>query len=316
MDFSVHNYIEPARLAKLTSLQEKFLKHAMNAFPKAKRIVYSTCSLYPEENERVVTNSVMVSRARWRVQDVKELLKGQWNNFGSNMYGSIGVRCLYAKPDSDLTTGFFLAVLDREPKDAEKSQKNGEETNGENNEADKKSQKRKSKKDDDGVGVQNDVLEDATQDGNERKKNKKKKNKISESNGDDSIAPAEQNGDTDLIAENIVEVEEFKEQRKKKKKEKREKEVTENQIDEETTPVETVDEEVVTKKKKKKKRKESETAEAEEINVVAEVDKEIQNKKKKKRSKDELLDENVVANTDEAPKKKKKKHKRETTEVE
>ncbi|XP_011564289.3 28S rRNA (cytosine-C(5))-methyltransferase [Plutella xylostella] len=317
MDFSVHNYIEPARLAKLTSLQEKFLKHAMNAFPKAKRIVYSTCSLYPEENERVVTNSVMVSRARWRVQDVKELLKGQWNNFGSNMYGSIGVRCLYAKPDSDLTTGFFLAVLDREPKDAERSQKNGDETNGENNEVDKKSLKRKSKKDDDGVDdVQNDVLENATQDGNERKKNKKKKNKISESNGDEYIAPAEQNGDTDIMAENNVEVEESK-KRKKKKKVKREKEVTENVIDEETsTPVDTVNEEVVTKKKKKKKRNESETAEAEEINVVAEVDNEIQNKKKKKRSKDDLLDENVVANTDEAPKKKKKKHKRETTEVE
>ncbi|XP_068629400.1 28S rRNA (cytosine-C(5))-methyltransferase [Battus philenor] len=122
MDFCVHNYIEETRLAKLTSLQEKFLKHAMNSFPKAKRIVYSTCSLYPEENERVITNIVKTSRAKWRVQDVKELLKGQWNNFGSGMYGSIGTRCLYAKPDSDFTTGFFLAVLDRDQKDVEKKE--------------------------------------------------------------------------------------------------------------------------------------------------------------------------------------------------
>ncbi|KAJ0180327.1 hypothetical protein K1T71_003731 [Dendrolimus kikuchii] len=120
MDLSVHNYIEEVRLAKLTSLQEKFLKHAMNSFPNAKRIVYSTCSIFPEENERVITNVVKTSRAKWRVLDVKELLKGQWKNFGSAMYGSIGTRCMYAKPDSDFTTGFFLAVLDRDPKDLEK----------------------------------------------------------------------------------------------------------------------------------------------------------------------------------------------------
>ncbi|CAK1582275.1 unnamed protein product, partial [Parnassius mnemosyne] len=124
MELCVHNYIEDTRLAKLTSLQEKFLKHAMNSFPKAKRIVYSTCSLFPEENERVITNIVKTSRAKWRVQDVKELLKGQWNNFGSGMYGSIGTRCMYAKPDSDFTTGFFLAVLDRDQKELEKKEKN------------------------------------------------------------------------------------------------------------------------------------------------------------------------------------------------
>lgn len=122
MELCVHNYIEDTRLAKLTSLQEKFLKHAMNAFPKAKRIVYSTCSLFPEENERVITNVVKASRAKWKVQEIKELLKGQWNNFGSTMYGSMGSRCMYAKPDSDFTIGFFLAVLDRDPKDAEKRQ--------------------------------------------------------------------------------------------------------------------------------------------------------------------------------------------------
>ncbi|XP_059060693.1 28S rRNA (cytosine-C(5))-methyltransferase [Achroia grisella] len=133
MELCVHSYIDATRLSKLTSLQEKFLKHAMNAFPKAKRIVYSTCSLFPEENERVITNVVKTSRAKWRVQDVKELLKGNWNNIGSGMYGSMGNRCLYARPDSDLTIGFFLAVLDRDEKDLEKGQKSESTDSGQNN---------------------------------------------------------------------------------------------------------------------------------------------------------------------------------------
>lgn len=88
----------------------------MNSFPKANKIVYSTCSLFPQENERVISNVVKSSRAKWKVLNVKDLLKGHWNNFGSGMYGEIGTRCLYARPDSDLTTGFFLAVLERDPK--------------------------------------------------------------------------------------------------------------------------------------------------------------------------------------------------------
>lgn len=41
------------RLYKLCGLQFKLLSHAMRDFPSAKKIVYSTCSLYQEENERV-----------------------------------------------------------------------------------------------------------------------------------------------------------------------------------------------------------------------------------------------------------------------
>lgn len=114
MELCTQTYTDESRLKKLTNFQEKFLKHAMNSFPNAKRIVYSTCSVFPEENERVITNIVKASRAKWIVRDVKDLLKGQWNNCGSGMYGRMGTRCIYARPDTDFTTGFFVAVLDRE----------------------------------------------------------------------------------------------------------------------------------------------------------------------------------------------------------
>lgn len=41
------------RLFKLSCLQAKILEHAMSEFPNVKRIAYSTCSLYPQENEEV-----------------------------------------------------------------------------------------------------------------------------------------------------------------------------------------------------------------------------------------------------------------------
>lgn len=41
------------RLFQLGGLQIRMLVHAMNDFPEAKRIVYSTCSTNAEENEHV-----------------------------------------------------------------------------------------------------------------------------------------------------------------------------------------------------------------------------------------------------------------------
>lgn len=41
------------RLILLSGLQARMLQHAMKMFYQAKKIVYSTCSIYPEENEQV-----------------------------------------------------------------------------------------------------------------------------------------------------------------------------------------------------------------------------------------------------------------------
>ncbi|XP_026501597.2 28S rRNA (cytosine-C(5))-methyltransferase [Vanessa tameamea] len=209
MDLHVHNYIEDTRLARLTSLQEKFLKHAMNSFPNAKRIVYSTCSLFPEENERVITNVVKTSRAKWRVQDVKELLKGQWNNFGSGMYGSMGTRCLYAVPNSDFTTGFFLAVLDRDPKDMEKSQESAVEAKNHNKmknedmlseveteEKDNNKKKKKKKiKVENTDGLISNIEEEADMQNEDEpkgiEKRKKKKKDVLEMSNDDNVGNTE-----------------------------------------------------------------------------------------------------------------------------
>ncbi|KAJ8722909.1 hypothetical protein PYW07_004089 [Mythimna separata] len=319
MDFCVHSYIESTRLAKLTSLQEKFLKHAMNAFPKAKRIVYSTCSVFPEENERVITNVVKTSRAKWRVQDVKELLKGQWNNFGSGMYGSMGTRCLYAKPESDFTTGFFLAVLDRDQKDLEKSlnaekkmQKEWKSINkskSKNKESDEVSEKGQSNNVVDEHEDVEHITEINDEDVEEKPKSKKKKHKVDidvNENGDADSKVTEEsdespkkkkkkrkNDENNQPVENIIEqlsdlvVESTDEVPRKKKKKNKHKEI---EVDVEVNNVEDTNDtsDVPTKSKKKKKRKcdpeETESMETQIIDLV--VDEGDVPKKKKKKNKD------------------------------
>ncbi|XP_045781577.1 28S rRNA (cytosine-C(5))-methyltransferase-like [Maniola jurtina] len=248
MDLSVHSYVEETRISKLTSLQEKFLKHAMNAFPNAKRIVYSTCSIFPEENERVVTNIVKASRAKWRVKDVRELLKGQWNNFGSGMYGSMGTRCLYAKAESDFTIGFFLAVLDRGFRDSENKQDenkvandhgekfkdkikkrgDGNDTNNEKHDARDDQEKQQTKKKhrdseyhnkEDGPNLEG-FVEGMNEENNIPKNKKKKRNKVSESSVQNEDSHNKTTNNSDEINEKIGKNIDIPNLKKKKRKSK------------------------------------------------------------------------------------------------
>ena len=100
------------RLKKLAGFQIKILKHALKNFPKARRVVYSTCSLNPEENEEVIRD-IISQCPTFKLLRASDLLPAPWLNFGSSKYGEIGNRCLYARPDVDFTNGFFIAAFER-----------------------------------------------------------------------------------------------------------------------------------------------------------------------------------------------------------
>ena len=53
-----HNRVskEPSRLEKLTGMQKTLLQHAVTQFPNVQVVCYSTCSVFEEENEQVVTD--------------------------------------------------------------------------------------------------------------------------------------------------------------------------------------------------------------------------------------------------------------------
>lgn len=70
------------RLSVLSNFQLKLLLHAFQ-FPSAKKITYSTCSKYAEENELVILealNSPNVRKAGWRILKREEQISGmrQW----------------------------------------------------------------------------------------------------------------------------------------------------------------------------------------------------------------------------------------------
>ncbi|KAF2905767.1 hypothetical protein ILUMI_00410 [Ignelater luminosus] len=104
--------ISPARLRKLADFQAVLLHHALSKFPQVKRVVYSTCSVYPEENEHVVSR-VLDKHSNFKLISARELLNGLWTNSPSEDVASITDKCIYANPEKDLTNGFFIAVIER-----------------------------------------------------------------------------------------------------------------------------------------------------------------------------------------------------------
>ena len=102
----------PGRLISLQSFQVLLLRHALLSFPKVKRVVYSTCSIYPEENEMVVDEILSNIGDAYKLVPAKNLLSGTWKNFSSTEY-ECKDNCLYARPEVDLSNGFFVAVFER-----------------------------------------------------------------------------------------------------------------------------------------------------------------------------------------------------------
>ena len=120
------------RLEALSAFQLKLLLHAFS-FPKACKITYSTCSIYPEENERVVIRALQSEIAReraWRILRRHEQVEGlqNWhirgyedacggmanttNIFDASDIAQACIRC--EKGTKEGTQGFFVAAFIRD----------------------------------------------------------------------------------------------------------------------------------------------------------------------------------------------------------
>lgn len=109
-----------ARLKKLNSLQSMILGHALSNFPNVQKVIYSTCSIYQEENESVVYEVLKKVGDTFSLVNLKKKLKNEWLSFASSEYDFDGNKCLYALPETDFCKGFFLAMFRRKSKNLEK----------------------------------------------------------------------------------------------------------------------------------------------------------------------------------------------------
>lgn len=93
------------RLTALSDFQKSAILHAMK-FPSVKKIVYSTCSKYIQENEDVVNWVLDHSTGFQQSSDTFST----WKRRGLGENGQAMIRTL---PEEDMTIGFFTCLFER-----------------------------------------------------------------------------------------------------------------------------------------------------------------------------------------------------------
>ncbi|KAL2038888.1 hypothetical protein N7G274_008410 [Stereocaulon virgatum] len=120
------------RLAALSAFQLKLLLHAFE-FPKARKITYSTCSVYLQENEHVVTKALespIAKKRGWRILQRDQQISGMkaWEIRGNSQacrevsetgdVDQVAEACIRCeKGTKEGTQGFFVAAFIRDGKE-------------------------------------------------------------------------------------------------------------------------------------------------------------------------------------------------------
>lgn len=116
--------IDTERLNRLAGFQVKIMKHAL-LFPKVRKIVYSTCSIHPHENERVVVDLLMdpeIQANGWQLASrdvvISKWAKRGWKEEFTAICGGdekkceiLAGGCVRATPKEDGGIGFFAACF-------------------------------------------------------------------------------------------------------------------------------------------------------------------------------------------------------------
>jgi len=96
------------RLKSLSNFQAMLLRHALK-FPSVRRVVYSTCSIFEQENELVIHDVLQSKCSTFQLVDVLPMLPSR----GQSSTLLQAESCVRLSPETTLTEGFFIACLER-----------------------------------------------------------------------------------------------------------------------------------------------------------------------------------------------------------
>lgn len=112
-DFKIAKMWNPRMILKLSRLQKKLIDTGFMRLKEGGRLVYSTCTLAPEENEEVVDfllskyENAEVERIRLKGLKFREGIE-EW---GGKRYRDEIRRCMRIYPQDNDTEGFFVASI-------------------------------------------------------------------------------------------------------------------------------------------------------------------------------------------------------------
>ncbi|XP_063594207.1 28S rRNA (cytosine-C(5))-methyltransferase-like [Penaeus indicus] len=222
----IKDNISPQRIKGLASFQIHLLQFALS-FPFVEEVVYSTCSVYEEENEEVVEEALKTYGHQFELEDIGKKLDG-WKHFGKEGF-EFGSKCVRTVPDVDRCHGFFVAKFVRKAEPDEEGAFKREE----DEEHDEETLKNNA------ISCDSELKEDLEEvehnhDGDQTQKKKKKKKKKSAEDDGGKVHSGETEKDNAVsceseFTEDVEEVEdshvEDDSQKKKKKKKKKKKSV-------------------------------------------------------------------------------------------
>jgi tRNA (cytosine49-C5)-methyltransferase len=99
-------------IGKLASLQKKLIVNAFDNLKEGGTLVYSTCSLEPEENEAVI-NHLIETYSNAKIENIKLNIKrsNPILEFDDSTYNKEVSKCLRLWPQDNNTEGFFVAKI-------------------------------------------------------------------------------------------------------------------------------------------------------------------------------------------------------------
>ncbi|XP_014226703.1 probable 28S rRNA (cytosine-C(5))-methyltransferase [Trichogramma pretiosum] len=92
----------------------RILRRILHCFPQVKRVVYTVCSVYPEEGEMLVDEALGNLQGSYVLMNAKEMLWHEWNTPCIPGY-ICSNNCLRLSPGNDGCQGYFIAVFERVP---------------------------------------------------------------------------------------------------------------------------------------------------------------------------------------------------------